>query len=301
MVTTFVLQKSSYNEDSGTLSVTYEGAVPADIKKGQAIVLPAKYGFDIRVIDQVSISGTSVTMTTSQGNMSNLFRNTSFVLSTNPTTDTKSIDGRRVITPAAYGFIDDNGEYHEVFNKNGTKSTAYINQKIMSCDLDFSGKTLYEGKAGDVYWKSFKFGSGLDGTFAFDFGSQELSEDIEIGDLQYFSYQFTGSSYIDLQIAYKMKVLEAGFTEEAIVAPNVIPSAVFTFIVGGVPVIISTSAHIGYQAEIKAEGAAQISTGANLSSSMSVGLEWRKDSGISPTTGFDTNLSLYPPEISETV
>ena len=94
----------SYDEENGTLTVTYGEEVPTEIKEGKAIVLPAKYGFDIRVIDHVSVSGTSVTMKTSQGNMSNLFRNTSFVLSTNPDTETKSIDGRRVITPASYGF-----------------------------------------------------------------------------------------------------------------------------------------------------------------------------------------------------
>ena len=288
----------SYDEENGTLTVTYVEDVPTEIKEGKAIVLPAKYGFDIRVIDHVSVSGTSVTMKTSQGNMSNLFRNTRFVLSTNPDTETKSIDGRRVITPASYGFIDSNGEYHEIFNRNSTKSAAYIDQKIMSCDIDFSGKKIYKGKAGDVYWKSFKFGSRLDGRFAFDFGSQKLSEDVEIGDLLYFSYQFIGTSYVDLQIAYKMEFLEAGFGEDEIIIEDVIPSATFTFLVGSVPVIISVNAHLGQQAEIKAEGAAQISTGANLSSSMSVGLEWRKDGGVSPTTGFDTNLTLYPPEIS---
>ncbi len=290
--------RTSYDEESGILNVTYGESVPAGIRVGQSTVLPAKYGFDIRVIDHVSTSGNSVTIETSQGNMTNLFRNTSFILSTDPTTATKSIDGRRVITPASYGFIDEAGVYREIYNKNETKNITHIDQKILECNLDFSGGSLYDGKAGKVYWKSFKFGAGLNGTFAFDFGSKQLSEEMEIGDLNYFSYQFTGTSYIDLQLAYQMTAFEPDFGIDKIIDKNIMPSLVFTFIIGGVPVIISTNVHFGLQAQIKAEGAAEISTGANLSSSMSVGLEWRKDSGVSPITNFDSNLSLYPPEIS---
>ena len=61
---------------SGTLSVSYaDGRVPS-VSDYQAFVLPSEYGYDIRVVESVSVNGNTLNLQTSQGNMCNLFRNT---------------------------------------------------------------------------------------------------------------------------------------------------------------------------------------------------------------------------------
>ena len=59
----------SYDAASGSFDVTYSsGSVPS-VDCGQAFVLPVEYGYDIRVVEGATVSGNTLKVQTSQGNM----------------------------------------------------------------------------------------------------------------------------------------------------------------------------------------------------------------------------------------
>ena len=68
----------SYNAATGNIDITYSNGSLPSVDYGQAFVLPAEYGYDIRVIESSSVSGNTLKMQTTEGNMSNLFRNIGF-------------------------------------------------------------------------------------------------------------------------------------------------------------------------------------------------------------------------------
>lgn len=70
----------TYSSDTGVLTVTYDGTTPPDVGAGQAVVLDAEYGYDIRVVESASVSGSTLSLQTAEGNMADLFKNTSFTL-----------------------------------------------------------------------------------------------------------------------------------------------------------------------------------------------------------------------------
>ena len=46
----------TYCSDTGVLTVTYDGTTPPDVGAGQAVVLDAEHGYDIRVVESASVS-----------------------------------------------------------------------------------------------------------------------------------------------------------------------------------------------------------------------------------------------------
>ena len=186
---------ASYNSATGSLTMTYPSGSMPSVMVGNSTVLPAEYDFDIRVVESVSISGNTLSMETSKGNMGNLFRNTSFTLTTDAEVASRSAN-TNVYTPVAYGYVDENGTYHEVFNES--RAVYPIEQFNWEFKKDYNGKILYEGKAGTLKWDKCEFSAGLKGTLTFDFGEKTISEVRKVGDLRRMDYKLTGNVDMDM-------------------------------------------------------------------------------------------------------
>lgn len=282
----------SYNVTTGSVDVTYsKGSVPS-VDYGQAFVLPAEYGYDIRVIESSVVSGNTLKVQTSQGNMSNLFRNIGFTLSTNPSASTRSADGRRVFTPASYGYIDTDGTYREVYNA-ATRASYSVPVDLWNFEADFGGNDIYNGTAGRLYWDKCRFDAGLNGTFTFDFGEKSIDQVRKVGDLKHFSYEMTGNIGADmlLHYHYENQYSESG---DEIIKYNVIPTGVFRFVVGGVPVVILVYTHLGKQHSFSVEGSLDATAGLKLGHELTVGLEWTPNGGVHPYRQANPSFDVYP-------
>lgn len=143
----------TYSPDTGVLTVTYDGTTPPDVGAGQAVVLDAEHRYDIRVVESASVSGNTISLQTSEGNIADLFRNTSFTLATSGTTDTRSADGRRIIASSEVGYFDAEGTYHKTYDRaDMTKGDLYQNgQELWSFHTDFNGTTIAQGSAGRLF------------------------------------------------------------------------------------------------------------------------------------------------------
>lgn len=295
---------TSYNETDGSLSVTYPSGLLPIVTPGNSIVLPAEYHFDIRVIESVSVSGNTLRMTTSQGNMTNLFRNTSFTLTTDASVTSRSA-GSTVYTPTAYGYINEKGEYVEMYNESTSSRQVYpLNQNFWDFYQDFNGEKIYEGKSGTLYWDKCEFEAGLKGTFTFDFGEKEIDEVRKVGDLKKFGYQLTGNLGMDLLLHYEYEH-EYSESEDEIIKKNVIPTKYIKFVVGTVPVVILVDTHLGKSTECQIVGTVDeedeesikmldATTGVKLGTEVSIGLEWTPGSGVTPTRKVEPTFELYP-------
>ena len=285
---------TSYNGADGSLTMTYPSGSMPSVKEGKAIVLPAAYGFDIRVIESFSTSGNTLSMKTSKGNMGNLFRNTNFTLTTDADVASRSV-GSNVYTPVAYGYVDENGTYHEVFNES--RAIYPVEQFNWEFKKDYNGEILYEGKAGTLKWDKCEFSTGLKGTFTFDFGEKTINEVRAVGDLKRMNYKLTGNVDIDMLLHYKYKY-EYEESGDEIIEYNAIPMIQMTFrpIIAGVPVPIHLQiyTHLGKMYACQIEGELDATAGVKMGNEISVGLEWTSEGGAKPIKEAKPYFEFYP-------
>lgn len=288
-----------YNSSSGVLTVTYaDGDVP-DVEVGSAVVLSAEHRFDIRVVESVAIDGNTATLETTQGNMCNLFRNTSFTLSTNGDTRALDSNGRPVITPAAVGYLDEQGNYIEVYNALSPSPMASypINAELWSYEQNYSGVTLFEGGGGRLWWDKYVINAGLNGIFEFDFGEQPGNGTLgKVGELEYFAYKMHGSMGADMLMRYHYEN-SVTFEDDRILKKNVIPTKVFKFRVGGVIVPVVVDTHLGQYMELGASGSVEVSGGVKLGLDIEAGLSWSKSSGVEVIKNATPTMNIYHPTI----
>ena len=284
---------TSYNETDGSLSVTYPSGYLPTVTPGNSIVLPAEFHFDIRVIESVSVSGNTLRLTTSQGNMTNLFRNTSFTLTTDASVTSRSA-GSTVYTPTAYGYINEKGEYVEMYNEStSSRSSLSVEQDLWGFNENFNDEVIYSGKAGTLSWEKCEFYAGLKGTFTFDFGQKEVQDRLPVGDLKKFSCELNGTVGMDLMLKYDY-AYEYEEEDDQIIKYNVIPTGVLRFTVGPVPVVILVYTHLGKQYACQIEGELEATTGVKLENEVSLGLEWTPGSGVVPTKSIKPTFEFHP-------
>lgn len=289
-----------YDAVSGDMTVTYsnESNMP-DVVEGSAIVLPAEYQFDIRVVESVSTSGNTISLSTSQGNMCNLFRNTSFTLSTTGDTRAAGVDGHPVIAPVAVGYLDESGKYIEVYNEDNsaTRIDYSISKELWSFDLDYSGNTLWNGGGGRLWWDKCSFDAGLNGLFNFSFGEKSGGGILgKVGDLESFSYTLQGNVDVDMLMRYRYEN-SATFSDDRILQYNVIPTGVYTFLVNGVRVHLLVYTHLGQYVELGVEGSVEVSGGVNLGMNVEAGMSWTKDGGFETIKSATPYMNIYHPTI----
>lgn len=284
-----------YSESTGNISVTYDGTKVPEIAVGSAIVLPAEYGYDIRVVESCSTNGNNVTVATTEGNMCNLFKNIDFTLATNPAA-TRSTAGERIFTPVSYGYRDEHGAYHELYNAE-TRASYTSSTNLWSFTQDFNGESIYSGAAGSLYWEKCEFNAGLNGTFTFDFGEKKIDQLRSIGDLKQFGYTITGNVSADMLLHYNC---EAAFNvgDDRLIKKNIVRSKEILFRVGYVPVLITISTHLGKSHSFEAKGAVDVTAGVKCSNEVSVGLLWQQGSGVTGTTqSSSSEFSIYSPTL----
>lgn len=284
-----------YSKSTGNISITYDGTEVPEIAVGSAIVLPAEYGYDIRVVESCLTNGNNVTVATTEGNMCNLFRNISFTLATNPSA-TRSTAGERIFTPVSYGYRDEHGAYHELYNAE-TRASYTSSTNLWSFTQDFNGESIYSGAAGSLYWEKCEFNAGLNGTFTFDFGEKKIDQLRSIGDLKQFGYTITGNVSADMLLHYNC---EAAFNigDDRLIKENIVRSKEILFRVGYVPVLITISTHLGKSHSFEAKGAVDVTAGVKCSNEVSVGLLWQQGSGVTGTTqSSSSEFSIYSPTL----
>lgn len=287
----------TYDENSGRLTISYaDGIEDGKDYEGKAIVLPAEYGFDIRVIDNYSTSGNNLTLETSQGNMSDMFSNISFTLATSADADTRSTAGKRVITPSAVGYFDAQGQYHET-SSVATKDLYFENNDVLwSFHTDYDGETIASGSAGRLYWEKCSFDAELNAVFEFDFGEKQIDEVKKIGEINRFSYTLNGSMDMDFLLHYNYN---ASYSEkkDEIIKKNALKTVVFKFMVGSVPIYITVDTHLGKHTEFSAEGEVNATAGVMLGAELNVGAEWTKEGGARAIMEADADMDVHHPTL----
>lgn len=286
---------SAYNGNNGKLTIDYGNNEVPEISTGKVIVLPEKYQYNIRVIEDISISDKKVILHTKEGNLCDLFRNINFTLTTNPNLVSATRTTGRVITPSAIELVDKDKRYTvyecpPVMTRDNFTG-AY---NFFSMNKNFDGQTLCEGQWGTLKWEKCNYDSKLDAVFFFDFGEKTVLE-AKKGDLKTFQFYLDGNINIELLLAY---IAQTSYNNEIqeIIKKNILPTVRINFLVGNIPVHVILNTHLGKRFTVNSETNIKADVGMKLQANAHIGMQYNKgDNFINPITSFKTNYQIYDP------
>ena len=307
----------SFNEESGEAQLTFRGDVPV-MGDYDVVLLPKDGSYIIRLINDVQQSEGSktVTLSTRQGLMGNLFKNTKFTLATE-TGGQNTQRGMRfskdasqpVYLPTKVEIL--NGDrYFEIYNADrpasnrasGNELTSYpagapvdLEKEFVSWEYNDDGRVLWESGVQSLSWDKLNFNIGLKGRFSFDFGDVAF-EKVRMGDLQNLKITLEGGFDTELVMKYAV-ASEVSYEKEWTLKENAIPDLRYTFMVGTVPVYINVGADLMANVSLGASGEASITTGVKASNTVSYGVEWDAEKGLSKISECEKNLELVGPDL----
>lgn len=280
--------------DSTTGVVTINNiTTPPNLRSGKTIVLPEKYNYDIRIINNVKISGKNVTLETTQGNMCNLFRNIDFTLTSDPSIAKNTRSGsNRVYTPFKIIGHTDNGSII-LYEKDiqTRESSITVNQPIFSFHQNFDGDEIISCNAGKLYWEKCNYGTDLNGLFFFSFG-EEIKNGKAIGVPKIFSAELIGKLNADFLLKYEWQKTYNENTD--IIVKNRIIYKTFLFNVSGVPVPVTVETHLGKRTEFKSESKVALKAGYQLNGEIRLGMKYENGT-TTPIHTFIPSFLIHEP------
>ncbi len=296
----------NYNGDTGVISINASQNALDDLNEKSVIILPQEYKNEIRIINSISKDDEKLTLSTSQGNMCHLFKNTEFTLMTSTAKAvamTKS-GNNQVITPSVISLINENGESLKIYDVNdlSTRSDYVISKEIISLHEDFSGKYIYKDGNNDFYYEKGVFDIGLDGVFKFKFSSEPSDKFDLMGKLENLECYLEGDINIDILQRYvfnSQKSWTTGFDNTDYIKKNFIKDVEFKFLVGGIPVIVTVSTHLCKMASLEVSSNINFSTGFLFQSQAKLGMKYSKLSKRGTSIAdCSLNYHVYPPVLT---
>ena len=301
---------NSFNENTGEAVLTFAREVPV-MGNYDVVLLPNDDSYSIRLINSVQQQEGSktVTLATREGVMGNLFKGMAFTLSTDVAGQSKSKAAHEYIsepvyTPTKIEIMTDD-HYVEVFNAEGSsKSAGYRGgNKPVGLEYDFinweyndDGRVLWQSGVQSLSWDKLNFNLGLKGLFHFDFGDIPW-EEVRMGDLQNLRIALQGGFNMEMVMKYAVQS-QVGYEKEWTLKENVIPRIKYTFTVGTVPVYITVDADLMANINLGASGEASISAGIQSSNTVTYGVEWDAQKGLSKIAECEKNLELVGPDVN---
>ena len=144
-------------------------------------------------------------------------------------------------------------------------------------------------------WDKLNFNVGLKGLFSFDFGDIPW-EDVRMGDLQNLKIALEGGFNMEMVMKYAI-ASSVEYQKEWTLKENVIPTLKYTFTVGTIPVVITVNADLMAEVNLGASGEASITAGVTASNTVTYGVEWDAEKGLSKIAECEKSLELVGPEV----
>lgn len=309
---------SHFDLVSGDVAISFKNEVPSFTPGSSAIIIPTDSCHYIRVVNAAETNGNNVTLRTKQGDMSNLFINQEFTLSTVPAESKSTLrsgrlnltDDKGAIHPTLITTKDEEGNevvIYDAEDPSGLRNmTVQTTTNFFYWEKDYTGQYIFKDDGVEVYWDKCLFQAALDGEFYFSFGestvlNEDLSIEVPTGDLLGFYYLLKGSVNMDLLLHVIAEQNREAEAKEIPVYPNIFgpKGHTFKFMVGNVPVLINIDPSLMSEGFYRSEMRGDLTGGLNTGFEVNVGLNYYKENGLpKPVGSIGSHFSLYKPAIT---
>lgn len=312
---------TEFNPATGLVRLTCNGRKPA-LREGVSIVVPTDSIDFIRIVKHINEDGNTLTLQTEEGDMTDLFVNQEFTLSTAPATRAmvtrtgriQTTDERGVIHPYKITSILPDGTVHTLYDLQ-TESRQVHSKGIVegggtnplfSYPIKRDGDTIQHWTHADLIYEKCRFEPKLDGEFYFRFGADaQIEEDKPIkipkGELLNFWFLLDGQVTADAAV----KLIARKEYSDGIVRPVLqdvlgLRGMTFRFFIGGIPVSVNVNADVYFEASMAAEAEAELTAGVTAAADIQAGFGYVYGSrSLEPIFDRpDFNLSYSGPELT---
>lgn len=285
--------------DLTTGTVTLEcGKRKPTVRAGASIVIPTDTVSYIRVVRQVNENGNKLTLQTEEGDMTDVFVNQEFTLSTTPATraivtrngNVQATDEQGVIHPVEITASMPDGSMRTLYDLKAQAATRTSGDIINAGDkhpffdkeFNADGKVIGEWGGARLEWEKCNHHINVTGHFHFTFGMKtEVSEGpndngtvkVPKGDLLGFWCFVDGSAAAEMifKLIAEAKIDES--IEEETVLKDLLTAKGynFKFMVGTVPVIVNINADVLLDAALEADAEAVLTAGMSAQMNLKAG------------------------------
>lgn len=309
-------QLAEYDEESGKMTMNFNGSVPEFEEGKSLIVVGTDQVTSIRRVMSVTESNdNSVTLETMQASMADLFPGQKFTLAfsdekNNGQTLSRAKNGSylpvkvEVMTDEGFRTIYDAFNYSrsEINGEDEGYKILTENAPLFKKNISYSGQKLIPEEKFSPTMDKCELNLGIYGRFFFDFGEtvKDIKPGLQVktGELKKYEVTLKGKLDFDFLLKYHF---EGEYKYDTVVTlkPNLIKTLRFKFMAGGVPVYISVNAGLDSYLSVDAEGYATATAGLYCSTEAECGFSWEKGRGFVPNEPKEpkNEMKLHMPTI----
>lgn len=304
---------------SGEVVLRIDGRIPHFQDGVSSIVIPTDSICYIRRVQHALVNDNIITLHTERGDMTDIFVNQDFTLSTTPaskafvtragkaqtTDDAGIIHPTKIIASMSDGSTEVLYDLYASSKINNSFYPIKGDHLFYKYIYDKSNQTIYEWSYAKLLWDKCRFLANLNGQFYFSFGEYEIIGDklkIPKGELLNFYYFLEGNAEIDLMLRMNAEEIYVAETKKPIVLlSDVLGAKGFTFYfpVGAANISINVNADICAEAKLEAQSKANLTAGLTAGISLKAGASYVSGtSTLNPILDADASFTLHKPEVT---
>lgn len=288
------------DDSLGNYQMQFGGAVPEDLVPGSVIAIDYDTAVRYVYVETVSVNRNTVTLSSTEANLTDIFADVEFTLATNP--NRRAAAKGQVFYPVAAYQRDGQGGYSPM-NLSQRDLRWGFTHNLWNYGQNLDGEVLFSGNNFSVYMEHMNFDLDLDLELYMNFGGRDVLE--IVGD----ALEVYRSRALNVNAA-----LLGTFSTEQQVRCDIEGSCSYNpgydiwkhkifqpfdikFVVYGVPVVITLNSDLYRQVELTASGEISAYAGFSDVAQGRMGLQWRQSGGISPVASFSNTFELTPPTV----
>lgn len=302
---------------TGEVSLSFTGSEIPTIENGLSlIVLQTDTSAYIRRVIDSHIDGKTANLQTIEADMTELFADTEFTLSLDPSaerTPTKagmaSVGADGTLHPVRIVELAENNTYRTLYdihhNTSPTKAEGEAELIIEFPEVDKSGKVIAASEDGNLslYWDTFKQNFSMNATAHFKFGEavkeKKVTENLKINvsELEEFSFAIGAKAQWDMILGATAKGKFEYEENDIVIAKEMFKPRVFTFFTPtGIPVILTLGSDL--LGDFSADGDAKLTIkgGVTFKGSLTTGIEY-KEKKWQPIGKPEFNYQIHPLQV----
>lgn len=308
---------SQLNLATGEVSLSFTGSEIPTFENGLSlIVLQTDTSAYIRRVIDSHIDGKTANLQTIEADMTELFADTQFTLSLDPSaerTPTKagmaSVGADGTLHPVRIVELTENNTYRTLYDihhkTSPTKAEGEAELIIEFPEVDKSGKVIAASEDGNLslYWDTYKQNFSMNATAHFKFGEavkeKQVTENLKINvsELEEFSFAIGAKAQWDMILGATAKGKFEYEENDIVIAKEMFKPRVFIFFTPtGIPVILTLGSDL--LGDFSADGDAKITIkgGVTFKGSLTTGIEY-KEKKWQPIGKPEFNYQIHPLQV----
>lgn len=290
----------SSDDSTGTYDIQFADSVPG-IHPGSIIAIDRDTVVLYRIVTSASVSGNTVSVTTAEAYLTDIFYDTEFTLSTSR--GTKAKGGGAVFYPVEACMIDDHGMHQPLrIDMHGKRDTRFT-QNLWQFEYNNDGHVIAAGNNFAIYMEKMNLDLGLDMEMSMNFGGRNKVEAVGEAYERYRSRALKVSAALVGTFNTEQKI-RCDIEGSCSYAPaydiwkhNLFRPLCITFVVSGVPIRLVLRSDLFRQVEVSASGEISAYTGFSDHAVGRMGFEWSQAGGITPAGSFSNTFEFIPPTV----